>query len=331
MSFSSIVKGLAVGLIAVASPRAQAESKAFVVVYDGWGTPTSFAVSGRVLEDQGERQADEKRGGSDNVVDVVKAFESDEVPGVDVVVKVAGQAFTATTDEDGIFTVRVKNLPAAQALLPGANAVVVEVKSRDGLDVKEGHGTIWIHADNAIGLISDIDDTIVKTFVTEKSRMVSEVLLKNAKQLSPVERAAKNYMAAQSAGVSGFFYLSGSPQNFYTRLKTYLASQMFPSGPMLLKNLGEDSLFKQDGYKTKRLEMLARDLPTMRFVLVGDSGEKDPEIYREFRKAHPERVIAIVIRKTPLSVNPPGRFDGMIVVDDKYDTDDVISRLLPRP
>lgn len=328
----SVLKGLLVGGFAVMAPRALAgEVRALVVVYDGWGTPSGFALSGRVLEDQGARAPSAAASEGDNLVDNLKALESDEVRDAEVRVTVGGASYTATTDVDGVFRVQVKGLPSGQALQAGALPVKVEVVAPKRLTGSMGHGRLYVHDGPLVAVISDVDDTVVKTFVTDKSKLVGAVLLKNSRQLEPVAGAAAAYRKAQQRGARAFFYLSGSPQNFYLRIQDYLATQGFPSGPLLLKNLGEDKLTQQEGYKAARLEALLQSLPQMRVVLVGDSGEKDPEIYAELRKRHPQRVLGIVIRKTPDSDASPARFAGMTVVDDAYPGDGVVAELVPEP
>lgn len=335
-----ILRGLLLALVAAFAPRALASGdyKGFVVVYDGWGTPSSFAVSGRVLEDQDERAPDKAASEGVNIIENIKALESDEIRFADVQVTVNGVGYSATTDDDGNFKVQVKNLPPQAALSVGAVPVRVTVTRIPGRDMKkvkirEGAGFVYIYDEKTpfTAIISDVDDTIVKTFVTDKKRLVEAVLLKNAHQLEPVGGAAAAYQKAKSAGVLGYFYLSGSPQNFYLRIQSYLAHQKFPAGPLLLKNLGDDNMTKQHGYKLERLESLLTSLPMMKVVVIGDSGEHDPEIYLELKKRHPDRVVGIVIRKTPGSDLTASRFAGVTAFDDAYPDDSVIARLLSPP
>ena len=137
---------------------------------------------------------------------------------------------------------------------------------------------------------------------------------------------------AQKTQPLAFFYVSGSPQNFYVRLHHFLEDNGFPGGPIVLKNLGDDKLFSQDDYKLGRIEKILAAFPQMRFVLVGDTGERDPEIYRLIRARHPERVVAVVIRKVAGSKHlEPARLAGFTMVDDVYAADDVVARLLGPP
>ena len=331
-----VLRGLLLGLVAAFAPRAFAgDLKGFVVVYDGWGTQTSFVVSGRVLESQDEIAAEKTASGAVNLIENIKALESDEVRFADVHVTIAGQQFAATTDDDGNFKVQVKGLPASQALPLGPLPVTVSLVKAPGrkpeqLKVRAGNGHVYVYDEKLAftAIVSDIDDTIVKTYVTDKKKMIGAVLFSNALQLEPVAGASPAYRKARDGGVLGYFYLSGSPQNFYLRLQSYLAAQEFPAGPLLLKNFGNEPLTKQHGYKLDRLENLVAALPLMKIIAIGDTGEADPEIFAEFRKRPPHRVHAIVIRKTPGTDVRPERFPNMTTFDDGYPDDAVIARLL---
>ena len=302
-----------------AAPDKDGRKRAIVVVYDGWATPSSLRITGRVLEDQNEALPTKKDSASANLWENLKALESDEIPGANVSVAVGDRVFAATADRDGVFEVVAKNLPAEERLKVGVLPVVVTLTSPETFK-GVGNGKLYVHPDiETTGVISDIDDTVVRTYVPDKARMVKEVLLKNATQLEPVTGAATNYQQAVKAGVYAFFYVSGSPQNLYPRLRKLLDDNGFPGGPIVLKNLGDDKLFAQDDYKLNRIEKLLAAFPQMRFVCVGDSGERDPEIYAAIRQKHPDRVVAIVIRKAPGSkLLAPERFKDMITVDDAY-------------
>jgi len=327
---------LVLAVVSLCASAAGAESNAVIVVYDGWGTDRSFVVEGRVLEELPSAPVSHASK-TDNILDTLKALESDEIVGAEVMVSIGSGEHRvvrrAVTDEDGNFLVAVKDLPEKQRLPRTKVSVEVTLVGPADRVASPGIGNIFvIDAEEAfVAVVSDVDDTVVKTHVTDKKKMLGAVLLKNATQLDPVEGAALNYQSAHTAGARAFFYLSGSPQNFYARIKTYLGKHAFPPGPLLLKNFGSDSLLEQQGYKLKRLEGLASMFPKMRMILVGDSGEKDPEIYAEMKKRYPERVKGIVIRTTPSSDVRPERFFGMTVVEEKYTGADVISRLLRAP
>ena len=299
-----------------------------VVVYDGYGQPDAFRVSGRVLHDSGRTPEGAGDGAMQNLVRTMADLDSREVSRVDLTVTIAGVSYSATSDSDGMFQVRVKGLLSASALPVGP--VPVEAVLVVGGAV--GRGTLHVVPASGVALISDIDDTVMKTWVTDKGRMAQTVLLKNGAQVEAVGGAAAAYRQARVSGVDAVFYVSSSPQNLYPRLRYFLEHHGFPAGPLFLKNLGDDSLLAHDSYKLDRLERIAADVPGVRFVLVGDSGERDPEIYREFRRRHPARVTGIIIRLVPGSKHlEPERFVDFVTVDDVWPADANVLDMMPTP
>src|SRR4051812_7088259 len=111
---SFAIVNVVVGAVALTSSvPSRAATKGYVVVYDGYGTPTAFVVGGRVLEDKGETapaKASLGAGSLANLRDTWKALESDEIRGAEVSVDVGGHVYTATSDNDGVFKVQVKGL-----------------------------------------------------------------------------------------------------------------------------------------------------------------------------------------------------------------------------
>jgi phosphatidate phosphatase APP1 len=313
---------------APAAAPARPSQRAHIDVDDSVGTPSAFVVRGRVLQDAAPALPSSKQGRVDNLVQTLRDLESDELPHAGLVVHVGALSFAATTDAEGVFQVAVRGLPVHEQL--GLGVVVVEVElSTPGFHAAPAQAWLQVVEGDGIALVSDIDDTVVKTNVVDKVQLAQNVFLKNARQQDAVIGAADNYLAAQKAGVVAFFYLSGSPQNLFRKLRTFLEHHEFPRGPLLLKNLGQDDLFHQEAYKLERLENLAATYPRLRFVLVGDSGERDPEVYRAFLQKHPERVVAVVIRKVPGTVHlDEARFAGFTVVDDVFPHAQVIAQLV---
>jgi phosphatidate phosphatase APP1 len=97
-----------------------------------------------------------------------------------------------------------------------------------------------------------------------------------------------------------FFYLSTSPWNVETALRHFIRAHGFPEGPLLLRDFDpRPKTFIPSGvqHKLEFCEQLMADFPDMRFILVGDDGQHDPQTYAEVAKKHPGRVIAIGIRQ----------------------------------
>jgi phosphatidate phosphatase APP1 len=149
-------------------------------------------------------------------------------------------------------------------------------------------------------VISDLDDTVVRSSATNVLKMAWIVVRNNAHTRLPFEGVAAFYKALQRGkdglSLNPIFYVSSSPWNIYDVLDDFLNVHGVPPGPLFLKDWSPTVLGKHQGYKLgmiRRLLSTYKDLP---FVLIGDSGEEDPEIYLQTIKEHPGRIRAIYIR-----------------------------------
>jgi phosphatidate phosphatase APP1 len=165
---------------------------------------------------------------------------------------------------------------------------------------------ILIPAATAVyGIISDMDDTVLQSEVTSFIRAASMVLLENARTRLPFAGVAAFYRALELGPVGGgknpIFYVSSSPWNLYDVIAGFLEAERIPAGPLLLRDwdLGP-SLFRNVGHKTRLIREILETFSTLPFILIGDGGQEDPEIYAEIVAAHPKRILAVYIR----SVDP---------------------------
>jgi phosphatidate phosphatase APP1 len=97
--------------------------------------------------------------------------------------------------------------------------------------------------------------------------------------------------------VNPVFYVSKSPWNLYAPIVEYLEVQGLPRGPVLLRDYGWKP---SRTHKTDSIEEILDTYPRLKFVLSGDSGEQDPEIYADVVRRHPDRILAIYIRSVKL-------------------------------
>jgi phosphatidate phosphatase APP1 len=156
-------------------------------------------------------------------------------------------------------------------------------------------------------VVSDIDDTVIWTNVGNRLKMVLTVALLNERTRVPFPGVAGFYQAlARGAGgaeQNPIFYVSSSPWNLYDLLVAFLDIHAIPRGPLFLRDYGLRTLLtpgQSRAHKMSRIEPLLQLYPHLPFVLIGDSGEQDPEIYRDVVAKYPDRVRVIYIR----SVNP---------------------------
>jgi len=126
--------------------------------------------------------------------------------------------------------------------------------------------------------------------------MLLTVALSSARTRKPFAGVAAFYRALHRGGSSSpnpFFYVSKSPWNLYAPLVEYLELQGLPAGPLILRDFGW-RMPKQ--HKETAIADILATYPELPFVLIGDSGEHDPEIYAGIVRRFRDRIRAIYIR-----------------------------------
>lgn len=178
---------------------------------------------------------------------------------------------------------------------------------RDGRCLEPG-GAGRIHLVDAEGtsVISDIDDTVKVTNVADRRELLANTLLR---EFHAVPGMAEVYRRWQDAG-HVFHYVSSSPWQLAESLGCFLHDASLPAGSMHLKLFRlKDStplrrLPSRKSSKRRVIERILTDFPGRRFLLVGDSGERDPEVYVAVARRHPHRVPAVVIREVVGRASP---------------------------
>ncbi|MGB3589600.1 MAG: App1 family protein, partial [Tunicatimonas sp.] len=134
----------------------------------------------------------------------------------------------------------------------------------------------------------------------------------------PFEGVAAFYQALQGGNdeqrSNPIFYVSSSPWNLYDLLEHFCEVNEIPKGPFLLRDMGiSKSKFIKSGHlshKIKKVEQIFRMYPDLPFILIGDSGQKDAEIYQKIVSDYPDKVLAIYIRD--VSPNNSTERDGQV-------------------
>jgi phosphatidate phosphatase APP1 len=169
-------------------------------------------------------------------------------------------------------------------------------------DPRTFSGKVWAAREPHHLIVSDIDDTIKVTNVLDKDAMLANTFLRPYEAIPGMGPLFTTW--AKQDPTSVFFYLSASPWQLFSPLSAFLKAAGFPDGLLYLKRFRwKDrsffSLFESpEDYKGPILKQLVEQFPTGKFTLLGDTTEKDPEIYVAFARAHPDRVEHIYIRDT---------------------------------
>jgi phosphatidate phosphatase APP1 len=272
-----------------------------ILPYRGYGTRRELLLKGRVLEVTGITHAGQDDAVWHNLRNMARRFASDEVAGARVRGSFGGMKVEVVADEEGFFDARFE-LPEPLAGPTKWHPVELELvhpESPDGRTVRST-GQALVPNEARFGVISDIDDTVVRSSATNVLKMAWIVLLNNAHTRLPFEGVAAFYEAlqrgAEGRAYNPIFYVSSSPWNIYDVLEDFLDVHGVPAGPLFLKDWSLTVLGKHGSHKLGTIRTLLRSYPELPFVLIGDSGEEDPEIYHQAVREHPGRIRAIYIR-----------------------------------
>lgn len=280
----------------------------YLAAYRGYGNHQILHLRGRAL--QGNALAPAQAGDSrlENLWAAYQRLDSDEVAGVQVTAHYAGQEWSTVTDSEGYYTLAITpatpipSPPLWQEVALWWDAPATAKTGACGAAVLTPPPTA------RFGVISDIDDTVLVSHAASPFRMALTALLHNAHTRSPFPDVAGFYQALQ-AGVRGdeqnpIFYVSSSPWNFYDLLVEFMQVNGIPAGPLLLRDYGRQNLrdIGHRSHKRQTIDALLATYPALPFVLLGDSGQEDPEIYAGVVQDYPGRIRGIHIRDvTPAS------------------------------
>lgn len=272
-----------------------------IAAYFGYATSERLYLSGRVLDDDSHHPPEGSTAWT-NAWNTLKRIDSDEVPGARVRLEVGGATATAETDDEGFFHFE---LPTPESLAPGHRwEGRVTLLEPAGHDVESAAAGLYPAEDCRFAVISDLDDTVVRTGAASRLRMARMVLLNNARSRVPMPGIGAFYRALE-AGRDGesdnpVFYVSSSPWNLYSLFAEFMRHHDIPEGPILLRDFGfdRDKLWKtsHEEHKPALIRRLLDTYPQLDFVLMGDSGQKDPEVFRRIVAENPGRIAAVLVR-----------------------------------
>jgi phosphatidate phosphatase APP1 len=293
------------------------DEKLKIIPYRGYGRQDRLYLKGRVLEDKREQAATDNDRLWNNLVNMYKRLESDEVPHARVLAQFDGQEQEVQADEEGFFEVWIEPrnpLPTDRVWHP-VQLRLLEPVGESGSAPVEAVGEVFVPPTTAqYAVISDIDDTVVRSDATHLLRMARTVFLGNARTRLPFPGVAALYRAMldgpRGNALNPLFYVSSSPWNLYDLLAEFFRLQNIPLGPILfLRDWGltdtEILPIKNQEYKLGVIRRMMDFYPELPFILIGDSGQEDPEIYTRITSEYPNRVLAVYIRNVVHDLKRP--------------------------
>jgi phosphatidate phosphatase APP1 len=274
-----------------------------ILPYLGHGTRHFLVLRGRAVADYKVEDAQDNDTIWQNLLNMYRRFNSHEIPYARVRAVFGEIEQEVTANEEGHFEVRLE----LDAPLPTDTLWFhVELELVDYLDQEGARavGDVLVPPPEAqFGVISDLDDTVIQTDITNWLKLARNAFLRNAHTRLPFAGVAEFYLALQqgtTATYNPIYYVSNGPWNIYDLLIDFFTVRQIPLGPLFLTDLGttEDHLIRADPleHKLTAIESILDTHPELPFILIGDSGEQDPEIYLQAVQRRPGRILAVYIR-----------------------------------
>ncbi len=288
----------------VLAGQSQTEANVAIDVHYAYGAGGILYLQGRLREDEHDEPARADDSHLSSLKKHIDRMHVHELKREPMVVSVQGARYQIKSDAEGYFALEKKLIDAGQANLDLELQLPKRgFSQRVRVDNFNGHAQF--------GVISDFDDTVIISDVENKVTLLKNALASNPSQRTPVAGVAdlftKISQRSTTAATMPMFFVTGSPRQIQDDISQFLQLHHFPPAVIITKKInaekGNDPLSDQFKYKTSHISALLEQMPTVRFVLVGDDGEKDPEVYREIQRRYPAQVAAIWINPVARDVN----------------------------
>ncbi|MCB5291953.1 App1 family protein [Arthrobacter sp. SO3] len=265
------------------------------IAYQGYGSTNWVRVLGRVVltsrPHPGSREEHAAKNGNQNIRGW-RAFTSVPIQFTEVEIEIGGVTARVHADRGGLVDTIVK-----VTLTPGWHTAVLRAEGTEPTEAR----IYVITPDTKLGIVSDIDDTIMVTAVPRPFLALwnTFVLNERARMATPGMAVLMDRLLVEHPEAP-VIYLSTGPWNAAPTLARFLSRNLYPSGALLLTDWGltQDRWFRSgQEHKRRNLELLAEEFPNMRWLLFGDNGQHDEAIYSDFARQHPDNVAAVGIRQ----------------------------------
>ena len=281
-----------------------------IVTFRSYGTSNHLYARGRALEDENIDLS--KKGFFNLLWNTYKRFETDLITDAHLILTLPdGRKIETKSDDQGYYLID-KAIRNVLPLIDEHGCLEYEIsfiENSSNIKIQNGNkfkGEVFIPSETAkFGVISDVDDTIIHTGLTSRFKweVAKNTVFKRAEKRVPLEGAAEFYQKLQKGSSANecnpIFYVSHGPWNLYSYLEVFLQKNNFPKGPILLRDFVNPFAKKykpEKPQKQSEIINILKTYPKLAFILIGDSGEHDPDIYTEIAEAHPERILAIYLR-----------------------------------
>lgn len=270
--------------------------------YLAHGSSELVVARGRVLANTPIRGAEYVEPLARRLRRTVRRFLTTELSDIEIEATLGSATGVGITDEEGYYRIELTGHGLDNDRLMHHLDVAVR-RPPDGAAVTIGSAMAHIPTRSTRRLVvSDIDDTVLATDATRTGRMLITTLTGSAWTRSGFPGTPELFEGlarGQGDEDNAFVYVSSSPWNLHGFLDGFIRRTGLPIGPLFLRDLGIDETTfihgPHDEHKRAAIEELL-GLHDLQLVLVGDTGQRDPEIYRSIVASHPNRVDAVLLR-----------------------------------
>ena len=278
-------------------PKSKATPKDDIIIYPACISNNGGIIEGRIIKQRNIRQFSFEDGWCRNLSRSLSLIINRERKCVPFSLALGehhydGARYEGTTDDEGYFKVTITTHGLAQ----GWQKITV----KSAFSQREAQCLV-IGEQVTSGVITDLDDTILVSEVTKKLRLITNTFLKNPLQREAVIGAAQVYhhLTAQQPHTP-IFYLSATPRQLFHFVQGFLQHYDFPAGLIITRRLTRDKAgdaLQVKTYKIEKITAIFNALPHVKFKLIGDDGEHDPDIYHEIQSRFPQQVEGVWIRR----------------------------------
>ncbi|MDQ3002697.1 MAG: DUF2183 domain-containing protein [Fibrobacterota bacterium] len=281
--------------------------------YHGIGNRNVLVARGRVLAVRTLKSSEAGHSRWKNLRSNLTRFLSREIPYAGIVARFGNTEVRLTADQEGYFEARLEfpeGLPTDLERFP----VELRVESPPTREPVRAIAEVSVpHPQVPFGIISDIDDTILHTGSLRLWEAAKVTLFRNAHTRLPlpgVTALFKGLHGKSGAPHRPFFCVSSSPWNLHDLLSEFFVLRGFPGKPVLFLRdwgLSPEGLLPSShrSHKLKALRQILDTTAPLPYILLGDSAQEDPEVYREIVEAYPGRILAAYIRNVNKDLKRP--------------------------
>jgi phosphatidate phosphatase APP1 len=279
------------------------KQKQFVKVYHGYGHTGSLVVCGHVFKKKPYIPVAGNKLLVPNFIRLLQLFFIKPLADAQVSLRFHEQVIPGVARKDGFFRFEWRS---EQELPAGWHEVAVDHIDAAGTILATGTGKVFVPHITQYAFVSDIDDTVLKSYSATVVRRLYELLVRPPAGRRIFVETASHYRLLSRAHTTDnmlnpMFYVSSSEWNLYDYLGQIFNHNQLPEGIFMLNRIKRWFQMFTTGKtglegKLEHISRILRTFPKQQFILLGDNSQQDPFIYKALALKHAGQIYAVYIR-----------------------------------